>query len=44
MYIETTRDFIDAINKYGSFKGIKLGIKRILKCHPKGKYGYDPVK
>ena len=33
-----------AIEKYGIFKGIKLGIKRILKCHPKGKYGYDPVK
>ena len=35
---------IDAINKYGIFKGIKLGIIRILKCHPKGKFGYDPVK
>ena len=35
---------IDAIKKYGVIKGIKLGIKRILKCHPKGKYGYDPVK
>ena len=33
-----------AIEKYGVIKGIKLGIKRILKCHPKGKYGYDPVK
>ncbi|MBR1416650.1 MAG: membrane protein insertion efficiency factor YidD [Bacilli bacterium] len=35
---------IDAIEKYGVIKGIRLGIKRILKCHPKGKYGYDPVK
>ena len=33
-----------AIEKYGVIKGIKLGIKRILRCHPKGKYGYDPVK
>jgi len=33
-----------AIEKYGAFKGLKLGIKRILRCHPKGKYGYDPVK
>ena len=33
-----------AINKYGCYKGIKLGIKRLLKCHPFGKFGYDPLK
>ena len=32
-----------AINKYGPFKGGYLAIKRILKCHPWGKYGYDPL-
>lgn len=35
---------IDAINKYGSFKGVKLGLKRLKKCRPKGDFGYDPVK
>jgi len=35
---------IDAINKYGSFKGIWLGIKRLKKCRPGGSFGYDPVK
>jgi len=35
---------IDAIEKYGSIKGINLGIKRIMKCRPKGDFGYDPVK
>ncbi|MBO4601241.1 MAG: membrane protein insertion efficiency factor YidD [Bacilli bacterium] len=35
---------IDAINKYGTIKGIKLGLKRLKKCHPKGEFGYDPVK
>lgn len=35
---------IDAINEYGTIKGIKLGLKRLKRCHPKGNYGYDPVK
>ena len=35
---------IEALEVYGLFKGLKLGIKRILRCHPFGKYGYDPVK
>ena len=33
-----------AIEKYGVFKGICLGIKRILKCNPFSKGGYDPLK
>jgi hypothetical protein len=33
-----------AVEKYGSMKGILLGLKRILRCHPWNKGGYDPVK
>lgn len=33
----------EALEKYGLFKGLWLGIKRISKCHPWGKSGYDPV-
>jgi len=33
-----------AILKYGVFKGIFLGIKRLSKCHPWGDSGYDPIK
>ena len=34
---------IEAITIYGSFKGSRMAIKRILKCNPWGTYGYDPV-
>lgn len=33
-----------AIQKYGFFKGSFLGIKRILRCNPFSKGGYDPLK
>lgn len=33
-----------AIEKYGIFKGLVLSIKRILKCNPLSKGGYDPLK
>lgn len=34
---------IEAIEKYGCLKGGLLSIKRILKCNPLFKAGYDPV-
>ena len=33
-----------AIEKYGSLKGCLIGLKRILKCNPFSKGGYDPLK
>jgi len=35
---------IESINKYGVIKGTRLSIQRILKCHPWGGSGYDPIK
>jgi hypothetical protein len=32
-----------AIVKYGPFKGLWLAVKRVLRCHPWGGSGYDPV-
>jgi putative membrane protein insertion efficiency factor len=34
---------IEAIRKYGPFKGGWLSLKRISRCHPWGGHGYDPV-
>ena len=32
-----------ALMKYGPVKGIWLACKRLLRCHPWGGSGYDPV-
>ncbi|HEU4609964.1 MAG TPA: membrane protein insertion efficiency factor YidD [Chitinophagaceae bacterium] len=34
---------LEAIRKYGPFKGGWLALKRISRCHPWGGHGYDPV-
>ncbi len=44
-YYPTCSDYTrQAIEKYGVIKGLFLGIKRILKCNPFSKGGYDPLK
>ncbi|AJD29585.1 membrane protein insertion efficiency factor YidD [Clostridium sporogenes] len=35
---------MEAIEKYGALKGTLISIKRIIRCHPFNKGGYDPLK
>ena len=47
-YLPTCSEyFIDCLKIHGIFKGLLLGVKRILRCHPikifGGGSGYDPV-
>ncbi|OGK40547.1 membrane protein insertion efficiency factor YidD [Candidatus Roizmanbacteria bacterium RIFCSPHIGHO2_12_FULL_44_10] len=32
-----------AVEKYGVIKGLYLGMRRILRCHPWSRGGYDPA-
>ncbi len=34
---------VQALKKHGPVKGLYLAIRRILRCHPWGGSGYDPV-
>jgi uncharacterized protein len=34
---------LDALKIHGPFRGLILGIGRILRCRPGGTHGYDPV-
>ena len=44
-YTPTCSDYgIEAVDKHGPIKGIRLTLKRLITCHPWGGSGYDPVK
>ena len=32
-----------AVRKYGTMKGMRLGLRRIGRCHPNSAGGFDPV-
>ncbi|HKC04261.1 MAG TPA: membrane protein insertion efficiency factor YidD [Patescibacteria group bacterium] len=34
---------IESLEKFGTIRGLALGLKRVAKCHPWGGSGYDPT-
>ena len=34
---------IEALRKHGLLRGMYLAVRRLLRCHPWGGSGYDPV-
>ena len=35
---------LEAVDRYGVARGVGLGIKRLLRCHPFCEGGFDPVR
>ena len=43
-YVPTCSQYaIEALKVHGPIKGLVMGTRRILSCHPWGGHGYDPV-
>ena len=34
---------LEALEKHGAFRGSWLAVRRVIRCHPGGGSGYDPV-
>ena len=44
-FLPTCSDYTkESIIKFGLVNGVWLGLRRIVKCHPWGKSGHDPIK
>ena len=44
-FLPTCSDYTkESIIKFGLVNGVWLGLRRIVKCHPWGKRGHDPIK
>lgn len=44
-FVPTCSEYaLEAIEKYGPWTGLKMSVRRVLRCHPFGDSGYDPVR
>ena len=44
-YLPTCSEYTkESVKKFGIISGVWLWLKRIIRCHPWGKGGYDPIK
>ncbi|HEY6347199.1 MAG TPA: membrane protein insertion efficiency factor YidD [Bryobacteraceae bacterium] len=43
-YPSCSEYMMEAVEKHGAWRGIALGIGRLLRCHPFCQGGFDPVR
>jgi uncharacterized protein len=43
-YVPTCSEYaVEAVERYGAFRGGWMAVRRLLRCHPLAGSGYDPV-
>lgn len=44
-FVPTCSEYaLEAIEKHGPWIGLMMAVRRVLRCHPFGASGYDPVR
>lgn len=44
-YYPTCSEYMrESVERYGAFKGVWMGLRRLARCHPFHEGGFDPVR